>query len=174
MAFVAALDIIVLFPLAWVFYLLWRERCKFRSLLPIIVGVVFLFIARLCEVLVEHPTVHVFRIFGFPREPYSVIITVIGGFADVLGVLFLVTGFVQTIKARRVQEKIIHDLESLLPICSGCKKYKAEDGIWHPIERYLLGKGLLEITHGLCPDCALRMNEEISNLREYHKAHRRA
>ncbi len=164
MTFVVVLDILVLFPLAWAFHLLWRERRKFRSLLPIIVSVVFLFVARLCEVLVEHPTMHIFRLFGFPREPYFVVVTVIGGFADVLGVLFLVTGFIQTIRARRAQEKIIRELESLLPICSGCKKYKAEDGTWHPIEKYLLNSGSPEITHGLCPDCAAAMCEEIKYL----------
>ena len=164
MTLVVLLDIVVLFPLMWAFHLLWRERRKFKSLLPIIVGVVFLFVARLCEVLVEHPTVHIFRLFGFPREPYAVIVTVIGGFADVLGVLFLVTGFVQTIRARRAQEKIIHELESLLPMCSGCKKYKAEDGTWHPIEKYLLRSGAPEITHGLCPDCVSKMSEEIRHL----------
>jgi hypothetical protein len=164
MAFVVVLDIIVLFPLAWAFHLLWKERRKFRSLLPIIIGVVFLFVARLCEVMVEHPTMHIFRLFGFPREPYAVIVTVIGGFADVLGVLFLVTGFVQTIRARRAQEGIIHGLESLLPICSGCRKYKAEDGTWQPIEKYLLGSGSPWITHGLCPDCAAEMHQEIKYL----------
>jgi hypothetical protein len=164
MTFVVVLDIVVLLPLAWAFHLLWRERRKLRSLLPIIVSVVFLFVARLCEVLVEHPTMHIFRLFGFPREPYTVVITVIGGFADVLGVLFLVTGFIQTIRARRAQEKIIDELESLLPICSGCKKYKAEDGTWHPIEKYLLNSGSPEITHGLCPDCATDMREEIKHL----------
>ena len=164
MTFVVVLDILVLFPLAWAFHLLWRERRKFRSLLPIIVSVVFLFAARLCEVLVEHPTMHIFRLFGFPREPYFVVVTVIGGFADVLGVLFLVTGFIQTIRARRAQEKIIRELESLLPICSGCKKYKAEDGTWHPIEKYLLNSGSPEIIHGLCPDCATAMYEEIKYL----------
>jgi len=168
---VVVLDIIVLFPLAWAFHLLWRERRKFRSLLPIIVSVVFLFVARLCEVLVEHPTMHIFRLFGFPREPYAVVITVTGGFAEVLGVLFLVTGFVQTIRARRAQEKIIHELESLLPICSGCKKYKARDGTWQPIEKYLLNSGSAEITHGLCPDCSADMREEIKHLtRQNHKA----
>jgi hypothetical protein len=164
MTLVVLLDIVVLFPLVWAFHLLWRERRKFTSLLPIIVGVVFLFVARLCEVLVEHPTMHIFRLFGFPREPYTLVVTVVGGFADVLGVLFLVTGFIQTIRARRVQEKIIHELESLLPMCSGCKKYKAEDGTWHPIEKYLLGSGAPEITHGLCPDCVSKMNEEIRHL----------
>ena len=148
---------------------MWTERRKFRSFLPIIIGVVFLFVARLCEVLVEHPTMHIFLLFGFPREPYSVVFTVIGGFADVLGVLFLVTGFVQTIRAHRVQEKIIHDLESLLPICSGCKKYKAEDGAWHPIEKYLLESGSPEITHGLCTDCAAEMREEIMFLKEQRR-----
>ncbi len=165
MTLVALLDIITLFPLAWAFYLLWRERRRFRSLLPIVVGVIFLFAARFCEVLVEHPTIHIFGLFGLPREPYSFLITVVGRFADVLGVLFLVTGFVQSRRARRAREKAIHDLESLLPICSGCKKYKAENGTWLPIERYLLDRGSPEITHGLCPDCAEKMHTEIQRLK---------
>ena len=160
----ALLDIIVLFPLMWAFFLLWRERRTFQSLLPISISVVFLFVARLCEVLVEHPAVRIFRLFGFSREPYSVIVTVVGGFADVLGVLFLVIGFVRTIKTRRAQAKIIHKLEALLPLCSGCKKYKAKDGTWHPIERYLVASGAPEITHGLCPACAAEMDEEITYL----------
>ncbi len=166
MTFVALLDILVLFPLVWAFYLLWKERHRFRSLLPIIVGVIFLFIARLCEVLVEHPAIHIFGVFGLPREPYSLVITVAGGFADVLGVFFLVTGFVQTIRTGRAQEKTIHDLQSLLPICSGCKKYKAGNGSWLPIEKYLLDRGSPEITHGLCPDCAEKMRAEIKRLRD--------
>ena len=117
----------------------------------------------------EHPTMHIFRLFGLPREPYTLVITVIGGFADVLGVLFLVTGFVRTIRARRAQEKTIHELESLLPICSGCKKYRAEDGAWHPIEKYLLNSGSPEITHGLCPDCATDMREGIKYLTNHSR-----
>jgi hypothetical protein len=162
MILVIVLDIVVLFPLAWIFGVLWKERRRFHSFLPIIIGVVFLFIARLCEVMVEHP--NLFMFLGVAREPYSLIVTTVGGFADVLAVLFLVIGFVQTIKARRAQEKIIRDLESLFPICSGCKKYRDDDGIWHPIEKYLLDSGAPEISHGLCPDCAAEMREEITYL----------
>jgi len=154
MTLVVLLDVIVLFPLPWAFYLLWSEQHKFSSLHPVIVSVLFLFIARLCEVLVEHPTMHIFWLFGIPRAPYSVVVTVAGGFADVPGVLFLTTGFVETIRARRAQEKIIHDLESLFPMCSNCKKYGADDGTWHPIEKYLSTSVSPEIKHGLCPDCA--------------------
>ena len=161
MVLVTILDIVVLFPLAWVFYLLWRERSKFRSVVPIIIGVVFFFIARLCEVVVEHPTIHLFSVFGLDREVYSVVVTVIGGFADVLGVLCLVIGFVQTIRVQKAQERTIHGLESLLPMCASCKKYRAEDGVWHPIEKYLLESGSPDITHGLCPECEANMREEL-------------
>jgi hypothetical protein len=125
--------------------------------------------ARLCEVLVEHPTIRLFTLFGLDREVYSLVVTVIGGFADVLGVLCLVIGFVQTIRVQKAQEKTIHSLESLLPMCASCKKYRAEDGVWHPIEKYLLESGSPDITHGLCPECAATMRKEMKKFMESSK-----
>ena len=166
MTLVAALDILALIPLGWVLYLLWKDRRTFRSLLPIIVGVAFLLVARFSEVLVEHPALHIATLCGFSGELYVSAVMVVGGFADVLGVLFLVIGFVHTIRAQRAQQKMIHDLESLLPICAGCKRYRSQDGLWHPIEKYLLDSGSPQISHALCPTCATEATEEIEHLKQ--------
>ena len=64
-----------------------------------------------------------------------------------------------TLLAGRVQE-----LESLLPVCSYCKKIRIEakgpqgEAIWKNIEDYFHEKTRVEFSHSLCPDC-LRVHQ---------------
>lgn len=159
------LDVLVLVPLAWSFYLLWRER-KILSLRPIIWGIIFLFVARISEVLTEHPTFHISNYLKLDRQSFDLVMNITGNFADVLAVLFLIMGFIQTIRSHHTKEKMIHDLESLLPLCSKCKSYRNVDGAWHPIEQYLKESGAPAITHSLCPACASQMLEVARGLRK--------
>lgn len=48
----------------------------------------------------------------------------------------------------------VESLESILPMCAGCKKTRIEDGSWVSVESYIEShdEGTV-ITHGLCPDC---------------------
>ena len=169
MDIVFSLDVIVLFPLMWSFYLLWRERKNFQSLRPIIIGVFFLFVARGSEVLIEHPTFHISNYINLEKQSFDLVMSIIGNFADVFAVLFLIIGFIQTIRSHRVQEKRIHNLESLLPICSTCKQYRTEDGTWHPIEQYIKESGGPDITHSLCPTCVSQMREVVNKLKKDRK-----
>jgi hypothetical protein len=159
------LDVVVLIPLAWSFYLLWRER-KILSLRPIIWGIIFLFMARISEVLTEHPTFHISNYLNLDRQSFDLVMSITGNFADVLAVLFLIMGFIQTIRSHHTKEKIIHDLESLLPLCSKCKFYRTVDGTWHPIEQYLKESGAPTVTHSLCPACASQMLEVARSMRK--------
>ena len=77
-----------------------------------------------------------------------------GNICDVLGILFLIYGFLKTIEFQNKKEKRIQDLETLLPLCAWCKKYRAENGEWKPIEDYLRDSGAPVVTHGICPECA--------------------
>jgi len=55
--------------------------------------------------------------------------------------------------------KRISQLESLLPICSFCKKIREPDAdpfkqeSWKPIELYIGERTGSEFSHGLCPEC---------------------
>lgn len=51
-------------------------------------------------------------------------------------------------------EHRVETLESILPMCSGCKKTRDENGNWMSVESYIEAQeeGTL-ITHSLCPDC---------------------
>jgi PAS domain S-box-containing protein len=49
----------------------------------------------------------------------------------------------------------------LLPICSSCKKIRDKGGLWHQIEHYLNIHARIEFSHGICPDCLLRLYPEF-------------
>jgi DNA-binding response OmpR family regulator len=44
-------------------------------------------------------------------------------------------------------------LQGLLPICSGCKKIKKDDGYWQGVEVYFRERAHVEFSHSMCPDC---------------------
>ena len=46
------------------------------------------------------------------------------------------------------------DLQSLVAICSHCKKVRLDREQWTRIEAYLYENYQLEFTHGICPSCA--------------------
>ena len=47
----------------------------------------------------------------------------------------------------------VRRLESLLPICAGCKRIRNKEGQWLVFERYLNDTTGTKFTHGLCPEC---------------------
>lgn len=44
-------------------------------------------------------------------------------------------------------------LNGLLPICSGCKRIRNEDGKWWPLDAYVKEKTSAKLTHTICEDC---------------------
>ena len=79
----------------------------------------------------------------------------------------------------RVAERIlrytteISNLESMLPICSYCKKIRDDNNYWQQVETYIGGKTGTNFSHSVCPQCyesiiapqleKLRQSEENSN-----------
>ena len=51
-------------------------------------------------------------------------------------------------------------LESLLPICMGCKKVRKDKDYWQTIEQYLETHLDIDLSHGLCPDCLEHTKQE--------------
>lgn len=47
----------------------------------------------------------------------------------------------------------IHQLRSLLPICSFCKKIRDDGGYWNSIEQYIQENTDTEFSHSVCPEC---------------------
>jgi len=65
----------------------------------------------------------------------------------------------------RVAERILNlhqevrQLESLLPICSYCKKIRDERERWWPIEKYIGQRTATDFSHGICPECYANIAE---------------
>jgi hypothetical protein len=54
---------------------------------------------------------------------------------------------------RRLRREVAM-LEKILPMCSFCKKIRAPDESWQPLEVYFSAHTDIALSHGLCPDCA--------------------
>jgi sensor domain CHASE-containing protein len=70
-------------------------------------------------------------------------------------VFSLITGillFIIMKLGRRVQK-----LESILPICSECKKIRDDKGYWDSVDSFLHEHSKIQFSHSLCPDCADRL-----------------
>ena len=60
-------------------------------------------------------------------------------------------------------------LESILPICSNCKKIRKTDSdpkrmdSWQPIESYITQKTTTKFSHGICPECLSKLYPEYTD-----------
>jgi hypothetical protein len=55
----------------------------------------------------------------------------------------------------------VKTLRSLLPLCAWCRRIRSDDGLWLQVDRYLTEHTDMKFSHGICPECAVRFNEEI-------------
>jgi CheY-like chemotaxis protein len=60
----------------------------------------------------------------------------------------------QQLREALAQVKTLH---GLLPICADCKKIRDDSGYWQDVAVYIRDHSAVEFTHGLCPDCAIRL-----------------
>ena len=52
-------------------------------------------------------------------------------------------------------------LSGLLSICASCKKIRDEQGRWETLEVYIRDRSAADFSHGLCPDCQLKLYPEF-------------
>jgi DNA-binding response OmpR family regulator len=51
----------------------------------------------------------------------------------------------------------VKQLQSLLPICSYCKKIRDEQNYWQRVDSYITEHANVQFSHGICPDCYLEV-----------------
>ncbi len=56
----------------------------------------------------------------------------------------------------------VRQLEGLLPICSGCRQIRDEQGSWRVLEHYLVLRGAARFTHSICPTCVQVLYPELN------------
>ena len=74
-------------------------------------------------------------------------------------------------KAEKQKDKLIQKLESALskvkllsgfiPICASCKNIRNDKGYWEQVEVYVRDHSEAEFTHGVCPDCLVKLYPEF-------------
>jgi hypothetical protein len=114
-------DIVNFIFLCWAFILLWKQRNQLQSLIPVAIAVAFLSIGRITDIIAELSITHSSFLLGLKDESFDLIMTNAGNICDALGILFLVFGFLKTIEFQKKEEKLIQNLETLLPLCVWCK-----------------------------------------------------
>ena len=55
----------------------------------------------------------------------------------------------------------LHYLEGLLRVCAWCRKI-GHKGQWMPLEQYFAEGFHVETTHGMCPDCLKKFEEDTT------------
>ena len=53
----------------------------------------------------------------------------------------------------------VRTLRGLLPICAWCKRVRDDKGYWTQVETYVTAHSAAQFTHGMCPDCARKLEE---------------
>jgi PAS domain S-box-containing protein len=54
----------------------------------------------------------------------------------------------------------VKTLRGLIPVCAWCKKVRNDRGYWRQLEAYLQENLDVCVTHGICPACARKFDEE--------------
>jgi HAMP domain-containing protein len=71
---------------------------------------------------------------------------------------------------QRVQERTgeletalekVQVLSGMLPICCSCKKIRNDEGYWQQVEQFVEMRTSARFTHGLCPECGLKLYGDI-------------
>ena len=66
-------------------------------------------------------------------------------------------------RTRELQETVekMDVLRGLLPICCSCKKIRDDQGYWKQVEQFVAEHSGARFSHGICPDCQLKLYGEI-------------
>ena len=57
-------------------------------------------------------------------------------------------------------------LESILPVCSSCKKMRVDPAFWRRVEKIVQEQASKDSTHGICPECISRYYPELAQKSE--------
>jgi hypothetical protein len=53
----------------------------------------------------------------------------------------------------------VKTLRGLIPVCAWCKKIRDDRGYWNEVEAYVAAHSEADFTHGVCPDCTVKLVE---------------
>lgn len=85
--------------------------------------------------------------------------------ADELAILTDLAGLAEDVLKALALEQVTRDclhpadksMADLMTLCAWCRRVRDDPGSWRTVESYLSRHGGVQVTHGMCPDCAERM-----------------
>lgn len=63
---------------------------------------------------------------------------------------------------KAARERELQNLRGLLPVCASCKKVRNSKGYWDRVEKYLSEHSQVDVSHGICPECAEKLYPKYS------------
>ena len=57
----------------------------------------------------------------------------------------------------------VKQLQGLLPICSYCKRIRADGQYWTQVESYIAERSDAQFSHGICPSCYVTLEKQIDS-----------
>lgn len=55
----------------------------------------------------------------------------------------------------------VKTLSGMIPICGWCKSIRSDEGYWQTVEHYVRLHADVTFSHGVCPDCAKKLEAEL-------------
>jgi phosphoserine phosphatase RsbU/P len=68
----------------------------------------------------------------------------------------------QRVRALEDALQQVKRLQGLLPICAWCKKVRKDENYWQGVDVYIAEHSDAEVTHGICPECRARVQQELA------------
>ncbi len=53
-------------------------------------------------------------------------------------------------------------LSGMLPVCANCKKIRNDEGYWQDVTIYVRDHSEAEFSHGICPDCRVKLYPDFT------------
>ncbi len=141
--------------------MLWKARPQFVNLKPLIPAMIFVLLGRISDSIIEHAAGSVATTGISAGGDFERGVAIAGNLTDAIGFALLIYGFLKIIREHRKEKEHIHELETLLPLCANCKKYRTPDNQWFPIEKYLTEHGTPDLSHSLCPTCLQELYGDV-------------
>lgn len=134
--------------------------CSLWALWPQLVGSRFEQEYR--RVMEQREAVH-FEEYYVPRDQWIEVHAC--GYEDGIAIFF--RDVTNRKRAEAERERLLKDLQTataevktlsgLLPICAQCKKIRDDRGYWNQIEAFIGARSNAKFSHGICPDCIVRL-----------------
>lgn len=64
----------------------------------------------------------------------------------------------------------VKQLQGILPMCSYCRQVRDGQDYWQKVEGYITDHSDIEFSHGICPDCYIKVENELNERKERQKA----